>query len=40
MRLPIDEARLLPRYRDRVELERQQGDVLRGEFGPSLMART
>jgi hypothetical protein len=32
MRLPIDEARLLPRFRDRVQLERQQGDVFREEF--------
>jgi hypothetical protein len=32
MKLPIDEARLLPRFRDRVQLGRQQGDVLRGEF--------
>jgi hypothetical protein len=29
MRLPIDEARLLPRFRDRAQLERQQVDVSR-----------
>jgi hypothetical protein len=32
MKLPIDEARLLPRFRDRVQLERQQADVFREEF--------
>jgi hypothetical protein len=29
--LPIDEARLLPRFRDRVQLEWQQADTSRGE---------
>jgi hypothetical protein len=31
MRLPLDEARLLPRFRDRAQLERQQADTSRGE---------
>jgi hypothetical protein len=39
VRLPIDEARLLPCFRDRGQLEQQQADVSRGESERADQAR-